>query len=198
MVYKDHERWRDEVGLDSGIFDTSELSEDLVELVEQMRDSNPVIPYTLEIECDSYWGRFEREFVAYSMGILDDVQMNIRHSEEYLEMFWQEVFGRSYIDFEYALEHYVLLQDYLLETFQDCDDWEQLTFYSIDWDACHKEKREVLKIQLAKPLDANWEDIIIPRMKAFFAEHIYDDKAKLISIKLFDQNGQVLKLYSPI
>lgn len=195
MVYKEHELWRDEVGLDSGIFDTSELSEDLAELVEQMRDSNPVIPYTLEIECDSYWGSFEREFVAYSMGILDDVQMNTRHSEEYLEMFWQEVFGRSHLDFEYALEHYVLLQDYLLETFQECDDWEQLTFYSIDWDAWHKEKREVLKIQLAKPLDANWEGYIIPRMKAFFAEHIYDDEAKLISIKLFDQNGQVVKEY---
>ena len=195
MVYKEHEIWRDEVGLDSAVFDTLDLSDDQVELIEQMRDSKPVIPYTLEVECDSYWGNFEREFVAYSMGILDDVQMNIRHSEEELEMFWQDVFGRSHLDFEYALEHYVLLQDYLFETFQECDDWEQLTFYSIDWDTMHKEKRDVLKIQLAKPLDEYWEGIIIPRMKAFFAEHIYEDKAKLIGIKLLDEQGKILKNY---
>ena len=195
MIYKPHERWRDEVGLDSGVFDTSELSDDLQELIESMRDDQPKIPYTLEVECDSYWGNFEREFVAYSMGILDDVQMGIRHSEEELEMFWQDVFGRSHLDFEYALEHYVLLQDYLFETFQECDDWEQLTFYSIDWDIMHKEKRDVLKIQLAKPLDEYWEGIIIPRMKAFFAEHIYEDKAKLISIKLLDEQGNILKNY---
>lgn len=195
MVYKPHEAWRDEVGLDSGIFDTYELSDDLQELIELMRDDQPEIPYTLEVECDSYWGNFEREFIAYSMGILDDVQMSIRHSEEELEMFWQEVFGRSHLDFEYALEHYVLLQDYLFETFQECDDWEQLTFYSIDWDAMHKEKRDLLKIQLAKPLDEYWEGVIIPRMKAFFAEHIYEDKAKLISIKLLDEQGNILKNY---
>ena len=192
MVYKPHEAWRDEVGLDSGIFDTYELSDDLQELIESMRDDQPEIPYTLEVECDSYWGNFEREFVAYSMGILDDVQMGIRHSEEELEMFWQDVFGRSHLDFEYALEHYVLLQDYLFETFQECDDWEQLTFYSIDWNA---RDRQLLKIQLAKPLDEYWEGIIIPRMKAFFAEHIYEDKAKLISIKLLDEQGNILKNY---
>ena len=192
MVYKEHEIWRDEVGLDSAVFDTIDLSDDQVELIEHMRDSKPVIPYTLEVECTEYWGNFEREFVAYSMGILDDVQMNIRHSEEELEMFWQEVFGRSHLDFEYALEHYVLLQDYLFETFQECDDWEQLTFYSIDWTVRDK---ELLKIQLAKPLDEYWEGIIIPRMKAFFEKHIYEDKAKLISIKLLDSQGKTIKEY---
>jgi hypothetical protein len=192
MVYKEHQAWRDEVGLDSGIFDLCDVSEDQAELVYKMRDDHPAIPYTLEVECNAYWGNFEREFVAYSMGILDDVQMSIRHSEEYLEMFWQEVFGRSHLDFEYALEHYVLLQDYLFETFQECDDWEQLTFYYIDW---YARGRQLLKIQLAKPFDEYWEGIIIPRMKAFFAEHIYEDKAKLISIKLLDEQGNVIKNY---
>jgi hypothetical protein len=192
MVYKEHQAWRDEVDLDSGIFDLCDISEDQAELVYKMRDDQPIIPYTLEVECNSYWGNFEREFIAYSMGILDDVQMRIRHSEEYLEMFWQDVFGHSHLDFEYALEHYVLLQDYLFETFQDCDDWEQLTFYYIDW---YARGRQLLKIQLAKPFDEYWEGIIIPRMKAFFAEHIYEDKAKLISIKLLDEQGNVIKNY---
>ena len=192
MVYKEHQAWRDEVGLDSGIFDLCDVSEDQAELVYKMRDDQPIIPYILEVECSEYWGNFEREFVAYSMGILDDVQMNIRHSEDELEMFWQDVFGRSHLDFEYALEHYVLLQEYLFESFQECDDWEQLTFYSIDWNV---KDQELLKIQLAKPLDEYWEGIIIPRMKEFFEKHIYEDKAKLISIKLLDQTGQVIKEY---
>lgn len=189
MIYKGHQKWRDEVGLDSGIFDLCDVSKDQAELVYKMREDQPIIPYILEVECNVYWGNFEREFIAYSMGILDDVQMNIRHSEEYLEMFWQEVFGRSHLDFEYALDHYVLLQDYLFETFQECDDWEQLTFYSIDWDT---RDRELLKIQLVKPLDEYWEGIIIPRMKDFFAKHIYEDKAELISIKLLDSQGKVI------
>lgn len=195
MVYKEHQAWRNEVGFDSGIFDLCDVSEDQAELVYQMRDDQPIIPYILEVECTSYWGNFEREFIAYSMGILDDVQMHIRHSEEYLEMFWQDVFGHSHLDFEYALDHYVLLQDYLFETFQDCDDWEQLTFYSIDW---RDKQREILKIQLAKPLDDYWEGIIIPRMKEFFEKHIYEhmkDDTKLLGIRLLDQEGKVIKEY---
>ena len=198
MVYKEHEIWRDEVGLDSAVFDLSDLSEDQKELVYKMQDSQPVIPYTLEIECTDYWGSFEREFIAYSLGILDDVQMDIRYAEEYLEMFWQEVFGRSHLDFEYALEHYVLLQDYLFETFQECDDWEQLTFYSIDWSVMHKDRRDVLKIQLAKPFDEYWEGQIIPRMRAFFEQRVYEDineGTKLLSIKLVDSEGKVIKKY---
>ena len=194
MVYKYHQVWRDTLGVGAGWQDVP-ARYNFDKQLKNLRRSKPRIPYTLEIECSEYWGNFEREFIAYSMGILDDVQMGIRHSEEELEMFWQEVFGRSHLDFEYALEHYVLLQDYLFETFQVCDDWEQLTFYSLDWDTRHKEKRDVLKIQLAKPLDEYWEGIIIPRMKAFFAEHIYEDKAKLISIKLLDEQGNILKNY---
>jgi hypothetical protein len=192
MVYKEHQAWRNAVGPDSAIFDIDDVSEGQAELVYKMRDDQPAIPYTLEVECNEYWGNFEREFIAFSMGILDDVQMNIRHSEEYLAMFWQDVFGRSHLDFECALKHYMLLQDYLFETFQVCDDWEQLTFYYIDWTV---RDRQLLKIQLAKPFDEYWEGIIIPRMKAFFAEHIYEDKAKLISIKLLDEQGNVIKNY---
>jgi hypothetical protein len=132
------------------------------------------------------------------MGILDDVQMSIRHSEEELEMFWQDVFGRPHLSFEYALEHYVLLQDYLFETFQDVDDWEQLTFYQIDWEIMHKNGSNVLKIQLAKPFDYYWQSIIIPRMKDFFVERPYeymDEDAELISITLCDSKGNVVKEY---
>lgn len=197
MVYKHHQIWRDKLGIGAGWQDIpSEYH--FSNHLRNLRRSKPTIPYTLEIECNSYWGNFEREFVAYSMGILDDVQMDINHSEEELEMFWQDVFGRPRISFEYALEHYVLLQDYLFETFQDVDDWEQLTFYQIDWDIMHKEKRDVLKIQLAKPLSEYWENIIIPRMKEFFIErpYVYMDKdAELIGVRLCDSKGNVVKEY---
>lgn len=198
MVYKHHQIWRDRLGLDSSVWDDNDLAPDLRKKLKSVRNGHPIIPYTLEIECNSYWGNFEREFIAYSMGILDDVQMDINHSKEELEMFWQDVFGRPRISFEYALEHYVLLQDYLLETFQDVDDWEQLTFYQIDWDIMHRNGSNVLKIQLAKPLDYYWESIIIPRMKDFFTKkpyHYMDKDAELISITLCDRVGNVVKEY---
>lgn len=197
MVYKHHQMWRDKLGIGAGWQDIPSKYNFKTHL-KNLRRSHPRIPYTLEIECNSYWGNFEREFIAYSMGILDDVQMDINHSEEELEMFWQDVFGRPRISFEYALEHYVLLQDYLLETFQDVDDWEQLTFYQIDWDIMHKENRDVLKIQLVQPLSEYWESIIIPRMKDFFIErpYVYMSKdAKLIDIRLCDSKGNVVKEY---
>jgi hypothetical protein len=131
------------------------------------------------------------------MGILDDVQHG-RHSEEELEMFWTEVFSKQPPTFEDALENYPLLKDYLFETFQDVDDWSQLTFYQIDWKAMHKEKREVLRIQLAKPLDEYWEGIIIPRMKDFFTKKIYEWMRKdteLLNIRLYNSKRELIKEY---
>ena len=86
----------------------------------------------------------------------------------------------------------------MLETFQDCDDCEQLTFYHIDWEILHRNGSNVLKIQLAKPLSRELEEIIIPRMKAFFDKKIYEyleDEDELISITLCDRKGWVVKEY---
>ena len=198
MVYKYHQKWRDEHPVDSSVWDVCDLSKEEKRQVYNMRDSKPIIPYTLEIECTSYWGSFEREFIGYSMGILDDVQMNIDHSDEERTMFWKEVFNKEPIEFEDAAESYDLYRDYLLETFMVCDDWEQLSFYYIDFDIYHKNKSNVLKIQLAKPLNIEWEEIIIPRMKAFFDKKIYEymkPEDELISITLCDRNGCVIKEY---
>lgn len=198
MVYKHHQIWRDKLGIGAGWQDVPS-SYHFTNHLKNLRRSHPRIPYTLEIECSSYWGQFEREFIAYSMGILDDVQMDVNHSEEERTMFWKEVFGKDTpIEFDEALESYELLRDYLFETFQVCDDWEQLTFYQIDWDTMHREKRNVLKIQFAKPLSEYWESIIIPRMKDFFAKKPYeymDKDAELISITLCDSKGNVVKEY---
>lgn len=198
MVYKYHQKWRDEHPTDSSVWDTYDLSQEEKKQVRNMRNCKPVIPYTLEVECTSYWGNFEREFIGYSIGILDDAQMSIDHSDEERAMFWKEVFNRESIDFEEASESYELYKDYLLETFQVCDDWEQLTFYSIDWNILHRNGCNVLKIQLEKPLSREWEEIIIPRMKAFFDKKIYEymkEDDELISITLCDRVGNVLKEY---
>lgn len=199
MVYKYHQIWRDRLGLDSSVWDDNDLAPDLRKKLKNMRKGHPRIPYTLKIECNSYWGNFEREFIGYSMGILDDVQMYIDHSEEERTMFWKEVFNKEEpITFKEATESYELFRDYLFETFQVCDDWEQLTFYQIDWDVMHREGRNVLKIQLAKPLSEYWESIIIPRMKDFFNKKPYkymDKDAELISIALCDSQGNVVKEY---
>lgn len=198
MVYKYHQKWRDLRGQDSDVWDVCDLPEEEKKLVYNMRKSKPIIPYTLEVECTSYWGNFEREFLGYAIGILDDVQMRIDHSEEERALFWKEVFSKEAIDFEEAFESYELYRDYLLETFQDCDDWEQLTFYTIDWDILHKNGSNVLKIQLAKPLSRELEEIIIPRMRAFFTKKIYEylkPEDDIISITLCDRKGYVVKEY---
>lgn len=196
MVYKHHQIWRDELGIGAGWQDVPD-EYNFENHLKNLRRSHPTIPYTLEIECNSYWGNFEREFIAYSMGILDDVQMYIHSAEKELTMFWDDVFGITPPDFEEALEVYELLRDYLFETFQAVDDWDQLTFYKIDWERC-RTGSNVLKIQLAKPLSYYWESIIIPRMKDFFNkkpyEHMNKD-AKLISITLCDRVGNVVKEY---
>ena len=197
MLYKSHKIWRDVLGVGAGWQSIPE-EYNFDKHLKNLRRSHPRIPYTIEVEYNSYWGNFEREFIAYSMGILDDVQMSINHSEEELEMFWSEVFNSRPMKFKAALEEYELLRDYLFETFQDVDDWEQLTFYQIDWKAYHREKRNVLRIQLAKPLDEYWESIIIPRMKTFFDKKIYEwmpDDTELIDIRLLDRKGNVVKEY---
>ena len=198
MVYKYHQKWRDQHPEDSSVYDTYDLTPEEKKQVFNMRKSKPIIPYTLEVECSSYWGNFEREFLGYAIGILDDVQMGIDHSDEERALFWKEVFSKEAIDFEEASESYELYRDYLLETFQECDDWEQLTFYTIDWDILHKNGSNVLKIQLAKPLSREWEEIIIPRMRAFFDKKIYEylkEDDELISITLCDRKGYVVKEY---
>lgn len=197
MVYKNHQFVRDVLKKDSSVW-PDDIDPAIKNRIKNLRRSRPRIPYTIEVECTSYWGNFEREFVAYSMGILDDVQMRIKHSEKELIMFWNEVFNYRPLTFEEALRNYELLKDYLFETFQDVDDWSQLTFYQIDWDAMHKEKRDVLRIQLAKPLDKYWEGIIIPRMKAFFEKKIYKwmkEGTELISIRIVDSKGRWVKEY---
>jgi hypothetical protein len=197
MVYKNHQFVREALSKDSSVW-PDDIDPAVKEHIKKLRRSHPRIPYTLEVECSSYWGNFEREFIAYSIGILDDVQMRIKHSEEELIMFWNEVFNYRPLTFEEALRNYELLKDYLFETFQDVDDWEQLTFYQIDWKAYHREKRNVLRIQLAKPLDEYWESIIIPRMKMFFSKKVYEympSDTELTNISLLDSKGNVVKEY---
>lgn len=198
MVYKYHQKWRDITGSNSSVWDLYDLPFEHQKLIKNMRKSKPIIPYTLEVECTSYWGSFEREFLGYSIGILDDVQMRINHSDTERALFWKEVFNKQPIDFKEASESYDLYKDYLLETFQECDDWEQLCFYYIDFDIYHKNGSNVLKIQLAKPLSKEWEDIIIPRMKDFFIDKVYPymtEEDRLISITLCNRKGEVVKEY---
>ena len=198
MVYKYHQKWRDTHPVDSSVFDTYDLTPEEKKQVFNMRKGKPIIPYTLEVACTSYCGNFEREFLGYAIGILDDVQMHINHSEDERAMFWKEVFNRDAISLKEAVDSYELYKDYLLETFQECDDWEQLSFYYIDFDIYHKNGSNVLKIQLAKPLSSELEEIIIPRMRAFFDKKIYEflkEDDALISITLCDRKGNVVKEY---
>lgn len=193
MVYPKHQIWRDKLGIGAGWQDPVHYPGFPKEELTKLNRSHPRIPYTLEIETNNYWGNYEREFIGYCFGILDDVQMDIDYSEEERAMFWEEVFGKEPPSFSEALDSYNLLRLFLFETFKDVDDWYQLTFYDFE---CHG--KNILKIQLVQPLDEYWESIIIPRMYNFFEKRIYKwlpPDIKLLSIKLYNNKHELIKEY---
>lgn len=150
--------------------------------------------YELIIKTNSYTGNFERELISYSLGTLDHVQMEFDslHGNYEMDLFWEEEFNSERKDY---YDDYELKDDYLMETYQDVDDWEQMTFYHIT-DDCNS-----LAIQLVKPLNKYWEEIIIRRIKKFF--HVRPCKCdwrlpkngKLLDLYLIDSNGNRIKDY---
>ena len=102
--------------------------------------------YELIIKTNSYTGNFERELVSYALGTLDNVQMEMGdfHGSHEMDLFWKEEFNSERKDY---YDDYELKDEYLMETYQDVDDWEQVTFYHMA-DNCNS-----LAIQLVKPLN---------------------------------------------
>jgi len=119
--------------------------------------------YKIVIKTDSYTGNFERELVSYIFGILDSVQMDIDYCPEYIQKF-QEEENLTIEDSEKFLE------EYLFETYQGVDDWEQMTFYSIGDYLTRDEKNPCTSIfvQLFRIPDNEWKERIIRRIKSFF------------------------------
>ncbi len=131
-------------------------------------------PYYLVVVASKWTGNFERELIAYSMGVLDEIQMEIKYAEQELADFYREVFNKEtpeWIEFDNEL-----FEKFLNLTYQVVDDWEQDTFYNVG--VAPKMLNEeftnadsIIYIQLKKPLDEYWENIIIPRMIKYFADH---------------------------
>lgn len=121
-------------------------------------------PFNLVIYCDEWVGNFERELIGYAFGILDAVQMHHDFAIEERLCFAKEVFSRdSAINPEE--EEYELLDRYLYETFQSVDDWEQITFYNVDF--CNRNESKIV-IQFAEMPPIKWTRIFVPRIKKFF------------------------------
>lgn len=156
-------------------------------------------PYLLVLKSTDWVGNFERELIGYSMGILDDVQMDINHSEEEREQFWKDMVEQKktgpLFSFEHvpgyceASEEYPLLREFLDETYQTVDDWEQSTFYNVDGLGELSE----LKIQLTKPLIDEYEAVIIERM----IQYGKDNNRNITSLELLKTgtNERVVKKY---
>lgn len=150
--------------------------------------------YELIIKTNSYTGNFERELISYSLGILDHVQMEMDsfHGDYEMDLFWEEEFNSMRKDY---YDDYELKDEYLMETYQDVDDWEQMTFYHMAYD-CNS-----LAIQLVKPLSKYWEEIIIRRIKKFFEERpcrypwTLPKNGELLDLYLVDSNGNRIKDY---
>lgn len=150
--------------------------------------------YELIIATNSYTGNFERELISYALGTLDVVQMEMGnfHGDYEMDLFWKEEFNSERKDY---YDDYELKDEYLMETYQDVDDWEQMTFYHIG------DVHNSLAIQLVKPLNEYWEEIVIRRIKKFFDEHpcryswTLPKDGKLLDLYLVDTNGNRIKSY---
>lgn len=150
--------------------------------------------YELIIKTNGYVGNFIRELISYSLGTLDNVQMEFDdfHGDYEMGLFWEEEFNSERRDY---FEEYELKDEYLMETYQDVDDWEQLTFYHMA-DDCYS-----VAIQLVKPLSEYWEEIIIRRIKKYF--EVYpckykwklSENEKLLDLYLVDSDGNKIKNY---
>lgn len=101
-------------------------------------------------------------------------------------------------------------EDYLLFTMQWIDDWEEETFYNI----CPYEGDEytAVYVQLQKPLNEYFENIVIPRIIKFFEDDIYNKVEDYIyfckgykyepkepfilkDLVLVDEEGNIIKDY---
>lgn len=150
--------------------------------------------YELIIKTNSYTGNFDRQLISYALGTLDEVQMELGcfNGDYEMDLFWEEEFNserKNYYD------EYELKDEYLMETYQEVDDWEQMTFYHMTDDL------NSLAIQLVKPLNEYWEEIIIRRIKKFFDinpckyDCILPKNAKLLDLYLVDSHKNIIKSY---
>ena len=150
--------------------------------------------YELIIKTNSYTGNFDRELISYAFGTLDNVQMEMgSFSGDYeMDLFWDEEFGTERKEY---YEDYELKDDFLMETYQDVDDWDQMTFYHMVGDC------NTLAVQLVQPLNEYWEPIIIRRIKEFFDtnpcryEGTLPADAKLLDLYLVDSDEKIVKRY---
>jgi hypothetical protein len=148
------------------------------------------IPCQLVIRCDQWVGNFERELIGYALGILDGCQMEHDFAHAQRMLFWKEVFNKDEpIEFE---DGYELLDKYLLETFQPCDDWEQITFYNVH--SCGNRVHSEIKIQFASLPPIIWRSIIIPRIKEFFKKYetTLTSYAQIVDLYFDIANGENL------
>lgn len=218
-------------------------------------------PYMLIVHTNSYTGHFERELVAYSIGILDEFQKTYGNS--FKKAFWESYAGtgctslEAYNKFEEEFKTHELANlltevdmllerlkekdasikdkqeerrkaiekeryekninrlydSYLCYTYQEVDDWEQDTFYNIESYYKGSDKCDSIRIQLAKPLNEELEEIVIKRIKNFFEKDAYNiikdydwlcsfgerrkDKQdyKLLDLELVDSEYNLVKKY---
>lgn len=170
--------------------------------------------YLLKIKTDDYAGNYERELVAYALGIL-----SVSCMYDYLngDPFYQEIFKKYFKKYwkkegcrdyeEYLQKHpdaastdkYThFYKNMLHPTWQCVDDWEEETFYNI----YHKDGGRTIIIQIRDAEFAGTEvgKRLLKRIRKFFKKGYacriaksYKNPPKLLSLALFDTNEQLVK-----
>lgn len=163
-------------------------------------------PFYLQLTFDKYTGNFEREFVSYVLGVLDEVQLSIDYDDrnQFMKLCQTEE-GMS------EDECFAYIEDHFFETYQEVDDWEQVTFYNIAWGVDGtKIKKETncnsILLQLAhKPTEEFMERLIRRGVKFCFTEelktwgtateygHDASSQPSEFSIALLDEDKTILE-----
>lgn len=163
-------------------------------------------------ECDDYEGYKKYIEKHNSNSALDSISRVENSGDSEVDDILNSI--KSIIGVEKKVDEYAdLYKNYLCTTYRVVDDWEQDTFYYIDrYDK--SSQCDCVVVQLQKPLDEKYEDLIINRIKSFFYDNIYmtienydyvcsygtvkykDLKAfHLLSLELIDNKKNVVKTY---
>lgn len=177
--------------------------------------------FLLKIKTDDYAGNYERELIAYSLGILsgscmyyyEDGDLFYRESfDKYFKKYWKKEGCRNYT--EYVQHIKLLLMKYpiapatdkytdfyenmLHPTWQVVDDWEEETFYNIH----HADSGRTIVIQIRDENFSRTEvgQRLLKRIRKFFKKGYackiaksYKKPPKLLSLALFDINEQLVE-----
>lgn len=149
--------------------------------------------------------------ISNKLEILETLLKNIENYNSKINNFKETVKTSEILEKDKLLKLY---SDYLYYSIQNVDDRKENTFFNIENFYRNEEYNcDTICIQLKEPLDKYLEDIIIPRIKEFFENDIFNiiedyrwvcefgnkrnltEKLELIDLELVNSSNEIIKKY---